>query len=84
MNDLPCVYIVRVKPVIAAHWLAMFTALEVSIIDDDTSDPQTALLLHVADQAQLMGVLSEMHGMGLQLLSVQREAVGAAQPCRQV
>lgn len=71
-------YFVRVQPILPLHWLGTFSAMEMAIADADTKTRQTTLRVQVIDQAQLLSVLNEIHGMGLLLLSVESQPAAIA------
>ena len=70
MNELSSDYSVRVKSHLDPNWMATFSAYEMKISHTDVGGAHTTLRLQVKDQAHLIGILTEMHGMGLKILAV--------------
>ncbi|MCS6847594.1 MAG: hypothetical protein RMN52_07770 [Anaerolineae bacterium] len=64
-------YRVRVKSHLDSGWLSNFPVVTMTAGYDASKAPVTTLVVGVQDQAELMGLLMELHGMGLTLLSVQ-------------
>jgi hypothetical protein len=66
-----CRYRVRLKSHLDSGWLSDFPVVTMTAGYDTAKAPVTTLVVGVQDQAELMGMLMELHGMGLALLSVQ-------------
>ncbi len=60
-------YLVRVEGVLDARWAAWFDGLTLS-----TSDAETTISGPVRDLAELHGLLTKVHHLGLTLLEVRR------------
>ncbi|MCW5881933.1 MAG: hypothetical protein KIS91_13435 [Anaerolineae bacterium] len=54
------------------RWLDEFPIIATQPGARDRSEPLTTLVLRVVDQSQMMGILNEMHGMGVALVSLER------------
>lgn len=67
----PQTYRVAVASHLSSDWLAMPGVVALTMEYDAAGDPTTTLLLEVADRAQLLGVLYEMHDLNLSFLSVE-------------
>jgi hypothetical protein len=74
------VYIVKVRSHLAASWLASFPVISLVPGFDGSHRPMTTMTLEVIDQSELMGFLTELHGMGLQLLLVRDQNMPALEP----
>lgn len=64
------VYQVRVCTHLASVWMASLPIVDFETTLDARHQPITALTVRVVDQAELIGVLSDLHGRGLKLLSL--------------
>lgn len=64
----PCVYEIRVKGALADRWSDWFEGLEVCV------EPagETILKGKLVDQSALFGVLTRIHSLNLELISVSR------------
>jgi hypothetical protein len=60
-----------VKSHLSQSWLSAIPAAELGMSHDKSQKPITTMRLCVADQAELMGLLAELHANGLQLVSLQ-------------
>jgi hypothetical protein len=69
-HDQPDVYEIRVMGHLDGHWAAWFDALSLNREGDGT----TTLRGPIADQAALHGVLQKVRDLGLELISVVRQA----------
>lgn len=69
-------YRVRLKSHLDSGWLSHFPVVTMTAGYDAAKTPVTTLVVGVQDQAELMGLLMELHGMGLALLSVQALLTG--------
>lgn len=69
MTEGRSTYTVKLKSHLDAGWLKRLPA-ESMAVGYEQALPVTTVTLNVIDQAELVGVLSEMHGLGLRLLSV--------------
>jgi hypothetical protein len=67
------IYTVKLKSHLDAGWLKRLPARSMAIAYEGDV-PVTTFTLDVIDQAELIGVLSELHGLGMRLLSVIFEA----------
>ena len=72
-NTMP--YSTTYQLVLISHlsqsWLSPLPAAELRMSYDTNLNPITTMVLGVADQAELMGLLAELHANGLQLVSLQ-------------
>jgi hypothetical protein len=66
----PQTYRVCIASHLSPDWLAMPSVVNLAIGYDSAGRPITTLHVEVVDQSQFMGVLNEMHGTNLSLLSV--------------
>jgi hypothetical protein len=64
-------YRIKLRTHLDAGWLSHFPVVTLTAGYDAAKTPVTMLVVGVQDQAELMGMLMELHGMGLALLSVQ-------------
>jgi hypothetical protein len=64
----PCIYEIRVAGILAARWSEWFEGLEIR------SEPngETVLKGPLVDQSALFGVLTSIHSLNLELISVSR------------
>ncbi len=62
----PCIYEIRVKGVLADRWSDWFEGLEVHV----ELDGETTLRGELIDQSALFGVLTRIHSLNLELISV--------------
>ena len=53
-------------------WLEDFPIIAAQPDAGDGGQPLTTLVVRVMDQAQMMGILNEMHGMGVALVALER------------
>ena len=67
MNE-PRVYEIRVRGTLTERWSGWFEGLEI----EQTQQDETILKGLIIDQAALMGVLTKIHSLNLELISVQR------------
>jgi hypothetical protein len=67
----PATYQICVQGKIALTWSRDFTAMALSYLDPDGLAPRTILEGRVLDQAQLIGLITQLYGLGLPLVSVQ-------------
>ena len=67
----PATYRICVQGKIALTWSEDFTTMALSYLDPDDLAPRTVLEGRVLDQAQLIGLITELYGLGLPLVSVQ-------------
>lgn len=74
MNTSPATYLIRVEGHLDDHWSAWLGELDMTLDDDGT----TTVIVSVADQAQLHGVLAGIRDMGVVLIEVR--ATGAPTP----
>lgn len=65
-------YRVQVRSRLDPGWLEDYPLVTSSTAHDQDRRPMTTLVLQVIDQAHLMGILNEIHGMGALLISVER------------
>jgi hypothetical protein len=70
----PATYQICVQGEIALTWSKDFTAMAISYPDPDGLAPRTILEGRVLDQAQLIGLITQLYGLGLPLVSVQHIA----------
>jgi len=70
----PATYRICVQGKIALSWSADFTSMAISHSDPDSLTPCTILEGRVLDQAQLIGLITQLYGLGLPLVSVQHIA----------
>jgi hypothetical protein len=64
-------YRVRVRTHLDSSWLSEFPVVRLAAGYDSHRQPVTTMIVSVRDQAELMGMLMELHGMGLSVLSMQ-------------
>jgi hypothetical protein len=70
----PATYRICVQGKIASSWGEDFTTMTLSYNDPDSLTPCTFLEGRVLDQAQLIGLIMDLYGLGLPLVSVQHIA----------
>ena len=70
----PAAYRICVQGKIALTWSQDFTSMAISYLDPDGLAPCTILEGRVLDQAQLIGLITQLYGLGLPLVSVQHIA----------
>lgn len=63
-------YRIVLRSHLGSVWVASLPIVEFAATYDARHAPVTAMTMRVTDQAELMGVLSELHGLGLDLLSL--------------
>lgn len=63
-------YRVILRTYLDRSWLTVLPTAAFDTDLDTTGRPITMLDLTVADQAELIGLLNEMHGLGLQLVAI--------------
>jgi hypothetical protein len=66
----PATYRICVQGTITPSWSADFTTMAISYTDADGLAPCTILEGRVLDQAQLIGLITQLYGLGLPLVSV--------------
>ena len=66
------VYRIRVRGRLAAHWTDRLSGMTLTVREAAGTAPATELTGRLADQAELMGVLEQLHALGTQLLAVRR------------
>jgi hypothetical protein len=64
-------YRVRVRTHLDSSWLSQFPVVKMTAGYDTARKPVTTMIVSTRDQSELMGMLMELHGLGLTLLSVQ-------------
>lgn len=64
-------YSVCVQRVLDEGWVRTLEVEPIATHRHYSSPPRTTLTLQLADQAELLGLLSRLHNMGLTLLSVE-------------
>ena len=67
----PQTYRVCIASHLSPDWLAMPSVVNLTIGHDSAGRPVTTLNVEVVDQSQFIGVLNEIHGINLSLLSVE-------------
>jgi hypothetical protein len=67
----PATYRICVQGKISPSWSVDFTTMALSYLDPDDLAPRTVLEGRVLDQAQLIGLITQLYGLGLPLVSVQ-------------
>src|SRR6476646_7571404 len=67
----PATYRICVQGKISPTWSEDFTTMALSYLDPDGPAPRTFLEGRVLDQAQLIGLITQVYGLGLPLVSVQ-------------
>jgi hypothetical protein len=67
----PAQYRVRLQGVIERNWVDQLARMKVSYRNVGTAKARTILTGEVLDQAELMGLLNRLYGLGLPLVSVQ-------------
>ena len=67
----PATYRICVQGKISPSWSVDFTTMALSYLDPDGLAPCTMLEGRVLDQAQLIGLITQLYGLGLPLVSVQ-------------
>ena len=68
----PCYYEIRVKGILAEHWSDWFEGLEIYAHPNG----ETTLRGQLTDQAILISVLTRIHSLNLELISVSRASPG--------
>jgi hypothetical protein len=71
-NALTQYYHVQIGAKLDQTWIDYLPVVEGQLPDTKQSDTRTSFVLRVIDQAELMGIIHSLHGLGLCLLSVQR------------
>ncbi len=66
---MPTRYHIRVRGHLDLSWSDWFEGLKISYASDETTD----LFGIITDQAKLFGILTKLHNLNLQLLSVNSE-----------
>lgn len=67
----PGAYRIRVRGQLSESWSVRFGDMRVTVSGHVESEPVTILEGEVRDQAELMGILSNLHHLHLPLLSVE-------------
>jgi hypothetical protein len=67
----PAQYRVRLQGVIERNWVDQLARMRVSYRNVGRANARTILTGEVLDQAELMGLLNRLYGLGLPLVSVQ-------------
>jgi hypothetical protein len=67
----PATYQICIQGMISPTWSADFTTMAISYLDPDGLMPRTMLEGLVLDQADLIGLITQLYGLGLPLVSVQ-------------
>ena len=70
----PATYRICVQGKISPSWSVDFTTMALSYLDPDGLAPCTILEGRVLDQAALIGLITQLYGLGLPLVSVQHIA----------
>jgi hypothetical protein len=65
-------YHVQIGARLDATWMEYLPVVEGGVPALKQSDAQSSFVLRVVDQAELMGIINSLHGLGLCLLSVTR------------
>jgi hypothetical protein len=65
-------YHVQIGAKLDQAWLEYLPAVEGQVPGLKESDAHTSFVLHVVDQAELIGIINSLHGLGLCLLSIKR------------
>ncbi len=71
MNTSPATYLIRVEGHLDDHWSAWLGKVDMTLDDDGT----TTVIVSVADQAQLHGVLAGIRDIGVVLIEVRATGV---------
>lgn len=64
-------YRVRLRTHLDSSWLSQFPVVRMTAGYDSGRKPVTTMIVSVRDQAEVMALLLELHGMGLSVLSLQ-------------
>lgn len=72
MRDTSALYMLVVRYHVSKTWPAALPVVRFSTTYDARHAPVTSMTLCVADQAELVGILVNLHGQGMQLESVAR------------
>ena len=75
----PACYYICVQGVLPAHWVDHFGDLTLVKNSDALSAGMTILQSAAIDQAALLGILNQLYGMGLPLISVKWQEQDAGQ-----
>jgi hypothetical protein len=78
----PATYHICVQGAIQRSWSELFTGMRVTFRHLSTPDAVTFLTGDVLDQADLMGLLNRLYGLGLPLVSVQWRRGKVEQPAQ--
>jgi hypothetical protein len=78
----PATYHICVQGAIQRSWSELFTGMRVTFRHLSTPDAVTFLTGDVLDQADLMGLLNRLYGLGLPLVSVQWRRGRVTQPAQ--
>ena len=73
-SDQPTIYHIRIKGHLGPQWTDWFGGLSISL----EANGETLLTGRVVDQAALHGLLRQVRDLGMELLSVNRVALGHA------
>lgn len=68
--NTPCIYEIRVKGGLADHWSNWFEGLAIQV----EPKGETTLRGELTDQAALFSVLTRIHSLNLELISVYRSS----------
>jgi hypothetical protein len=79
----PATYHICVQGAIQRSWSELFTGMRVTFRHLSTPDAVTFLTGDVLDQADLMGLLNRLYGLGLPLVSVQWRRGKVEQPAQE-
>jgi hypothetical protein len=75
ITTMPTRYHIRIKGHLDLSWSEWFEGLKISNEPDGTSD----LIGAITDQAELIGILTKIHNLNLELISVNPEVAGMEQ-----
>lgn len=66
------IYRVRVRSGLDPEWLRDYSIVAAEPEQGPNREPLTTVVFQVIDQAQMMGILNEIHSMGVSLVSLER------------
>lgn len=65
-------YEIQLRGLISRRWIEWFGNMQVTAEQNLTREPVTTIIVDVADQSALLGLLQKLHNLGYPLLQVTR------------
>lgn len=75
-----CRYSIQVQYHLGDDWIVPWSLTELTRAFSPSGMPVSTLVVLVQDQAELMGLLNEMHGHGMRLLAVRAHPYAGTPP----